>query len=118
MTPSTKTERSWFSYRLLLEAALDPVRRLDALGWIDLLGRVALDVDQGQLAVDQLGGAVGGLHHGLVALADRHLHRAAGAFEGGALQRRRDLLVGRPLAAVGVLRLLPRHLHAEDGLRH
>src|SRR5687768_3938007 len=96
-----------------LEAALDPVRRLHALGRIDLLGRIALDVDDGELAALELRLAVGRLHDGLVPLADRHAHGAAWTFEGRALQRRAHLLVGGALAAVAVLRLLPRQLDAE-----
>src|SRR6185295_2522850 len=108
MTPSTATARSWFSSACLLrlEAALDPVRGLDALRGIDLLGRVALDVDQGDLAADQLGLAVGGLHDRLVPLAERHLHRAAGPFERHVLERRPHFLVARLLALVLLHRLL------------
>src|SRR2546421_7887276 len=99
MTLSTATARSWFSYfLLLLEAVLDPVRRFDALGRVDPLGRITLDVDERELAVDELGRAVHRLHHRLVALADRHLHRAAGPLEGRVLERRADFLVRRPLA--------------------
>src|SRR5437016_1912278 len=107
MTLSTATARSWFSYFLLLETVLDPVRRLHVLGRVHLLRGVALDVDQRQLAVDELGRPVSGLHHRLVALAVRHLHRAAGAFEGGVLERRADLFIARPLAAVLLHCLLP-----------
>src|SRR5258706_10187154 len=117
MTLSTATARSWFSY-LLLETVLDPVGRLHALRRVHLLRRIALHVDQRDLAVDQLGLAVRGLHDRLVALAERHLHRAAGTFEGHVLERRADLLVARPLAAVLLHRFLPGELHAEDRLRH
>src|SRR5687768_7755320 len=112
MRPSRPTERSWFRrnqgqttfsvsktwpvplfVRLFrFEAALDPVRGLDAVGRIDLLGRIALDVDDGELAALDLGLAVHGFHDRLVALADRHADCAARAFEGRALQRGRDLL--------------------------
>src|SRR6185436_17491514 len=100
MTPSTATERSWFKPCLwagsvsLLEAALDPVGGLDALGRVHLLRRIALHVDQRELAVHQLGRAVRRLHDRLVSLADCHAHRAAGPFEGHVLERGADLLVG------------------------
>src|SRR5205823_2416427 len=102
MTLSTATERSWFrrnqgrttiffnpqlatlappSSVSLLEAALDPVGRLHAVRRVHLLRGIALDVDQGELSVRQPGRAVGGLHDGLVPLADRHAHRAARTFE-------------------------------------
>src|SRR5262245_27637814 len=118
MMPSTRTGPIWAikkrprewrplvsGSRLLLEAALDPVGALHALGRIDRLRRVALDVDQRQLAVHQLVLAVGRLHDRLVSLADRHAHGAAGTFEAHVLQRLADFLVRRPLAAVGGHRL-------------
>src|SRR5215467_6994190 len=111
MTPSTRTgpicdmkktaariERPFrFGFRLLLEAVLDPVAALHALGRVDRFGRIALHVDHGELAADVPGHAVRGLHDRLVAVADRHPHLAAGAFEGEALERRADFLVRRTL---------------------
>src|SRR5437899_3296316 len=79
---------------------------------------ITLHIDDGELAARQPGLAVGGFHDRLVAFADRHLHRAAGAFERHVLERRADLLVRGLLAAIRVLRLLPRELHAEECLRH
>src|ERR1043166_4263406 len=134
MTPSTATERSSFSrksgtvpiyakqglsiFLLGLEAALDPVGRLHALRRVHLVRGIALHVDDGELALDELRLPVGGFHDRLVALAVRHLHRSAGAFEAQVLERRADLLIGRRLAAIGVLRLLPGELHGEERLRH
>src|SRR5215475_14009775 len=105
MTPSTRTRAicdkaapdektaarvrrplSGFPRLLLLEAALDPVGALHAFGRIHDLRGVALDVDERELAVHELRLAVRGLHDRLVALADRHAHRAAGSLEGRAFQ--------------------------------
>src|SRR5205823_10235285 len=71
-----------------------------------------------ELSARELGLAVGRFHDRLVALADRHLHRAPGAFVVEMLEGGGDLLVRRLLAARAFLRLLPGELYAEDRLRH
>ena len=64
-----------------------------------------------------LGGADRRVHHGLVALAERHLHGAARTLEGQVLERRDDLVLVR-LVAAAALGLLVGGLQAEDRLRH
>src|SRR5438067_3233587 len=121
MTPSTATERSSFRpvpALLGFEAALDPVGRFHAFRRVHLIGGIALDVDHCELSARELGLAVGRLHDRLVALADRHLHRAPWAFVVEMLEGGGDLLVRRLLAARAFLRLLPGELYAEDRLRH
>ena len=104
--------RSYF-----FEAGLDPGFALDAVRRIHLVGRVARDVDDRELAARGLGGADRRIHHRLMALAERHLHGAARTLEGQVLERRDDLvLVG--LVAAAALGLLVGGLHAEDRLRH
>ena len=87
---------------------------------VHALGRIAHDVDDFGLVLllVEAVGAVGGVLDALVAVAERHLHRAARAVVLDALEGRRDLVGGRLAAALVLLRLLPRHLQAEDRQRH
>src|SRR5688500_15385839 len=103
-----------------LEAALDPVLALDPRRRVDALGREALDVDQRHhlLLLVVLGAADGGVLDRLVPVAERHADAAGRRFPFRALQRRGQLLRRGLLAAVRRHRLLRGKLEAEQRLHH
>src|SRR6266545_3205902 len=114
---SAATQCANASFRCL-ESRLYPLVALDSVGRRDPRCREALDIDDGHLAADVLGHAIRGALHGLMALAQRHVDLASRRLETQILERRDDLLLARPLAAIARLRLFVRGLHAQNRLCH
>src|SRR6266498_2662879 len=101
-----------------LESRLYPLVALDSVGGRDSRCREALDIGDGDLAADVLGHAIRGALHGLMALAQRHVDLASGRLETQILERRDDLLLARPLAAIRRLRLFVGGPPAQNRLCH
>src|SRR6266498_4770990 len=101
-----------------LESRLYPLVVLDSVGGRDPRCREALDIDDDDLAADVLGHAICAALHGLMALAQRHVDLASGRLETQILERRDDLLLARPLAAIRRLRLFVGGPPAQNRLCH
>src|SRR5215467_6398306 len=117
-SPSIKVAMRTLVFELFgrLERALDPIDALRPLGWIHLLGRILLPVDEGELSPDRLGLRVDGGLDCLVALTNGEPDRPARSFEGNPLECSEDLLLtGGGSTALG---FLVSRLEPEEGLRH